>query len=280
MADAIRLVSVERGLDPRDFTLVAFGGAGPLHAVRLAEALSIGNVLVPPAPGNLSAMGLLCADVRHDLARTLAAPPRRRTSCRASRAMYDELLAEADAALAADGVAAPTRDVHARRRPALPGPELRAHDAGAPSDELARGFGELVARFNDQHRRIYGYQLAGREVQLVNARVTATGATTHAHWPVQRAGAPRQRRSAGAACWSSRACASTRRSIASTTCAPEQAHRGPGDRRVLAAARSSCRTGWNARIDARRNAHLARAAVGAAAELPPHAQGAREGRRL
>ena len=57
MANAIRLVSVERGLDPRDFALVAFGGAGALHAVRLAEALSIKKILIPPAPGNLSAMG-------------------------------------------------------------------------------------------------------------------------------------------------------------------------------------------------------------------------------
>src|SRR3546814_1736265 len=62
MIDALRLVSVERGLDPRDFTLVAFGGAGPLHAIALAEALGIRRVLIPPAPGNLSATGLVLAD--------------------------------------------------------------------------------------------------------------------------------------------------------------------------------------------------------------------------
>src|SRR3546814_19675915 len=71
MIDALRLVSVERGLDPRDFTLVAFGGAGPLHAIALAEALGIRRVLIPPAPGNLSATGLVLADVRHDLVRTM-----------------------------------------------------------------------------------------------------------------------------------------------------------------------------------------------------------------
>src|SRR4030095_9767844 len=72
-------------------------------AVRRAEALSIGSVLVPPAPGNLSAMGLLCADVRHDLARTLL---HRLTSdfLPRVRAIYDELLSEADAALEGDGV--------------------------------------------------------------------------------------------------------------------------------------------------------------------------------
>src|SRR3546814_3899640 len=70
MIDALRLVSVERGLDPRDFTLVAFGGAGPLHAIALAEALGMRQVLIPHAPGNLSATGLVLADVRHDLVRS------------------------------------------------------------------------------------------------------------------------------------------------------------------------------------------------------------------
>src|SRR5690606_29481470 len=103
MANAIRLVSVERGLDPRDFTLVAFGGAGALHAARLAEALSIREILVPPAPGNLSAMGLLCTDTRHDHARTLFArlgPELARTL----RSTADELLEEAAASLEADGI--------------------------------------------------------------------------------------------------------------------------------------------------------------------------------
>jgi N-methylhydantoinase A len=257
MADAIRLVSVERGLDPRDFTLVAFGGAGPLHAVRLAEALSIGSVLVPPAPGNLSAMGLLCADVRHDLARTLLnrlAPdllPR-------VRAVYDEILAEADAALASDGVPS------AERRCALSA-DLRYQGQNyeltipVTSDDLAHGFGDLVARFNDQHRRIYGYQLAGREVQLVNARVTAIGGTRHAHWPVHA-------RHADAAPIGQRSLlvepgmrvdAPVHRF---DELAPAQAIAGA----AIVEYRGSTLflpTGWRARIDERGNAHLAREPV-------------------
>jgi N-methylhydantoinase A len=67
MADAIRLISVRRGYDPREFALVCFGGAGPLHGAELARELSIPTVLVPPNPGTTSALGCLLVDVRHDL---------------------------------------------------------------------------------------------------------------------------------------------------------------------------------------------------------------------
>ena len=71
MVGAIRVVSVERGHDPRDFTLVPFGGAGPLHGCALAELLGIATVLVPPAPGVLCAEGLLAADLKAEFSRTL-----------------------------------------------------------------------------------------------------------------------------------------------------------------------------------------------------------------
>jgi N-methylhydantoinase A len=71
MAGAIRLVSLQRGRDPRDFVLFAFGGAGPLHASALARELAIPKVLVPARPGITSALGCLVADVRHDFVRTI-----------------------------------------------------------------------------------------------------------------------------------------------------------------------------------------------------------------
>lgn len=181
MVNAIRLVTVDRGLDPRDFTLVAFGGAGALHAVRLAEALSIRKVLIPPAPGNMSAMGLLCADVRHDYARTIVLKVGPAIAPRLA-AMFDEMLIEAEAALAEDGV-----EPDARR--CTLSVDLRYqgqnYELTLPLSrlELTDGFDELVARFNAQHRQVYGYNLAGREVQTVNVRVTAIGATAHARWP-------------------------------------------------------------------------------------------------
>src|SRR6185437_6664702 len=74
MARAIRVISVQRGHDPRDYTLMAFGGAGPLHAARLARELDIGRVLVPRSPGILCAMGLLLTDLRADFALTRLLP--------------------------------------------------------------------------------------------------------------------------------------------------------------------------------------------------------------
>jgi len=258
MADAIRLVSVERGLDPRDFTLVAFGGAGPLHAVRLAEALSIGSVLVPPAPGNLSAMGLLCADVRHDLARTML---HRLTSdlLPRVRAVYDELLIDADEALGADGVEPTRRDCTLAADLRYQGQNYEL-TLPVTADDLAHGFSSLIARFNDQHRRIYGYQLAGREVQLVNARVSATGSTTHAHWPAS----PAATRDAVPAARRNMLVSPGVRVEAPVfrfdDLVPEQFIRGP----AIVEYRGSTLflpTGWNARIDVRRNAHLARETV-------------------
>ncbi len=238
MADAIRLVSVERGLDPRDFTLVAFGGAGALHAVRLAEALSIRDVLVPPAPGNLSAMGLLCADVRHDHARTVVARLVPELAAEVS-ATFDELLAEADTALAADGV-----EPNARR--CALSADLRYqgqnYELTLPvlQQELAAGFGPLVERFNAHHRKIYGYHLAGREVQLVNLRVTAFGATVHASWPEAAKTAKAPVPPAAGRSSSNRGCAPTYPCSASTSCAAVT--RSPVRRSSSTrAARSSCR---------------------------------------
>ena len=71
MEQALRVVSVERGRDPRDYTLVAFGGAGGLHACNLAESLSMRRVMIPKFPGALSALGILCADVVKDFSRTV-----------------------------------------------------------------------------------------------------------------------------------------------------------------------------------------------------------------
>lgn len=181
MANAVRLVSVERGLDPRDFTLVAFGGAGALHAVQLAEALSIDRILIPPAPGNLSAMGLLCADVRHDLIRTRvcdlgASDPQD------IRARYGSLLEEAQQTL--DGDRVPVQLRHC-----LMSADIRYHgqnyELNLPVTErdFVDGFAPLMERFHRQHRQVYGYHLDGRAVQLVNTRVTAVGSNIPAAWP-------------------------------------------------------------------------------------------------
>jgi N-methylhydantoinase A len=102
MTGAIKEVSVMRGFDPRDFTLFAYGGAGPLHAALVAEELGIRKVIVPPMPGNFSAFGLLVADVRYDIVRTRVTPLSG-ASCDELAAMLDEIRREAADRLAQDG---------------------------------------------------------------------------------------------------------------------------------------------------------------------------------
>ena len=103
MAGAIRLVSLQRGHDPRDFALFAFGGAGPLHAVALARELAIPKVLVPARPGITSALGCLVADVRHDFVKTVNQPLLRLDLPEARRILAAQV-AEGRRLLATEGV--------------------------------------------------------------------------------------------------------------------------------------------------------------------------------
>src|SRR5204863_8064616 len=103
MVGAVRLVSIERGHDPRDFTLVAFGGAGPLHGCSLAALLGITRVLVPPAPGVLCADGLLAADLKAEFSRTL--PKAGAVDLAVAQRIFAELTQQADDWLTAEKVA-------------------------------------------------------------------------------------------------------------------------------------------------------------------------------
>ena len=103
MADAIRTITVRQGIDPRDFLLVAFGGAGPMHAVWLARELEISQVIVPRSPGAFSAWGMLQTDVRHDLTRTFY-QPLERVSVRRLLEIYAELEAEGEELLQREGL--------------------------------------------------------------------------------------------------------------------------------------------------------------------------------
>lgn len=181
MTNAIKLISVERGLDCRDFTLFAFGGAGALHATRLAEELSIKRVVVPPAPGNLSAMGLLCADVRHDMARTLVIDLCT-DSIHTMRDAVEELKNQAAIALQAEGIA-PTDSL------LFTSIDLRYkgqnYDLNLPlnDSDFTDAFLGLHARFNQQHEKVYGYLLKERGIEAVNLRITAMGTVQKALWP-------------------------------------------------------------------------------------------------
>jgi N-methylhydantoinase A len=166
MVGAIRVVSVERGHDPRFFPLVAFGGAGPLHGCALAEQLGISTVLVPPAPGVLCAEGLLAADLRAEFQRTLpqAGPP----DTEAANAILTALRGEAVAWLDEERVAPPDRkleDVTLMRYEGQGG-ELSVAWPGTA--------GAARTAFTEAHLALYGFTLDA-PIELVTLRVEATG---------------------------------------------------------------------------------------------------------
>jgi N-methylhydantoinase A/oxoprolinase/acetone carboxylase beta subunit len=169
MAQTIRSITVERGRDPREFALVAFGGAGPLHAAELAASLGIGEVVIPPHPGITSAAGLLTSDLRYDLMRTLFMTEGA-IDGELIDARFAELADELTARLERDG-ADPAEIVVERAldcRYAGQGYELRVPVG-------AGGFGpEVLDAFHEAHRAEYGHAF-GDPIEIVNLRVTASG---------------------------------------------------------------------------------------------------------
>lgn len=161
MEKAIRLISVERGHDPRDFTLVSFGGAGGLHAVALARALRIPRVLVPSFPGALSALGILISDVVKDFSRTVMLPP--------GAPELDKHLRALEAAGHAEFRAEGLRGVCTRSL------DLRYRGQGFELNVTAGK--NAVAAFHDAHRQRYGYADPARPVEVVNVRARLVAAS-------------------------------------------------------------------------------------------------------
>ncbi len=180
MVGAIRVVSVERGHDPRDFALVPFGGAGPLHGCALAEILGITTVLVPPAPGVLCAEGLLAADLKAEWSRTL--PTAGAVGDDEARRTLEALRADAEAWLTAEDVPSADRSIQevALLRYAGQGSELAVPFGG--------GVAAAVAGFITAHQGQYGFVLDAA-VELVTLRVEATGALPEAVMPSLSPGA-------------------------------------------------------------------------------------------
>jgi N-methylhydantoinase A len=174
MAEALRIVSVERGHDPREFALIAFGGAGPVRAAALAGELQIPEVIVPPASGAFSALGLAAADLKRDYSRTLYADLRALDPALAAVALTDM------EAIASEWLA--TVAIPSERRELLCAADLRyrrqAYELTVP---LADGpvtrasLDALAMAFHDKHRQTYGHANPEEAVQLVNLRLTAIG---------------------------------------------------------------------------------------------------------
>jgi N-methylhydantoinase A len=177
MMGAVRVISVEQGEDPRDFTLVAFGGAGPLHAADVARNMGMGKVLVPPRPGLLSAIGLLHADVRGDfsLTRLLRAEV---AHLKAFNAGFADLKKRGAAWLRAEG-----RNEGGRKAKYDWSVDLRYFGQNfelimplAQERLTAPGLARLVRAFHKRHKAFYGYDMPAQPVEVVNLRLTVTAA--------------------------------------------------------------------------------------------------------
>lgn len=161
MEKALRQISVEQGHDPRDFALVSFGGAGPLHACALARALQIPKVLVPRMPGALSAYGILVSDIVRDYSRTVMLRPN------------DSSIAQHFAKLEEQGI----REMQAEGLDAIAVRSLDLRYAGQGYELTVNWGSDFVDQFHRLHEQRYGYSDAHRPVEVVNARVRMSAAT-------------------------------------------------------------------------------------------------------
>jgi N-methylhydantoinase A len=174
MAQALRIVSIERGHDPREFSLIAFGGAGPVHAVALAEELQIPEVIVPPTPGAFSALGLVASDLKRDWSRTLYADLGSIEPARVREVIAG--MEEAGRAMLRAARVPPERQVLVRQADVRY--RRQAYELTVPitDGEISRAtLNDLAAAFHARHEQTYGHANLSEQVQLVNLRLTALG---------------------------------------------------------------------------------------------------------
>ena len=190
MADALRVVSVARGHDPRRFALVGLGGAGPMHACAIADELGIPRVLVPRHPGVTAALGLLLSDVRHDLRLSWIRPTAELDPAElddALSAIEDDARGRLAAAGHLDGSADVAFELDMRYR----GQAYNLTVPIAPRPVSAATVADAEAAFAEAHRQAYDYTPSVRETEIVTVRARATGAVPRRAWSAPGAsGAP------------------------------------------------------------------------------------------
>ncbi|SEG16564.1 N-methylhydantoinase A [Bryocella elongata] len=167
MERAIRAVSVERGRDPRGFALVAFGGAGGMHACEIAASMEMETVIVPRYAGVLSAMGMMLADVRKDYSRTVLRPAEE-LEANVLEQHFAPMVAQALADLAQEGFAADGVEIERVLDVRYRG---QAYEISVPLTE------NFISAFHEQHHVLYGYANRTRPTEVVNLRVNAAGIT-------------------------------------------------------------------------------------------------------
>ncbi|MBW7836948.1 MAG: hydantoinase/oxoprolinase family protein [Sphingomonadales bacterium] len=174
MANAIRSRTVQKGIDPRHYTLIAFGGAGPLHGCEVAALMDIPEVIIPPYPGITSAIGLLTTDLKYDAVRTLF-----QTSENVDMTRLDADFADMEAAVrrqfAADGVADGQITIQrlADMRYVGQGYELRVHLSASPAGQ--QDVTKAFADFHHLHEAEYGHMFPASPIEIVNLRLSGVG---------------------------------------------------------------------------------------------------------
>jgi N-methylhydantoinase A len=175
MADAMRTITVKQGIDPREYSLVAFGGAGPMHAVALAEELEIKEVIVPWAPGTLSAWGMLQTNVRHDLTQTFY-QTMDVTKLEELDAVFTKLEEQGREILQSEEISAEQMGFARTADMRYVGQEYSVNVPVANEGAIAaRGLDAIATRFHDAYKTRYGHSTPGAPIEFVNLRVAAFG---------------------------------------------------------------------------------------------------------
>ena len=175
MAEVLKIVSVQRGHDPRSFALAAFGGAGPLHAAALASELGIAEIICPPIPGAFSALGLIGTDLKRDYVQSV--DPAAGAEPKALEAAFAALETRGAAMLERAGVAPERRRFERAVDARYP---RQSHELAVPVPARpvnAAALGAIAQAFHDRHLHTYGHDNRSEPVQIVSVRVTAIGAT-------------------------------------------------------------------------------------------------------
>ncbi len=174
MSLAVRGVSVERGYDPRDFAMVGFGGAGPLHSAQIARELHVPILVIPRVPGHFSALGMLMSDLRHDYVRTYYKALADSDFGDIS-AIFDEMIGEARDLLTNEGTAADAMGFQRFLDMRYVGQEFPIQTPVSEDAITSGNVAQIRAAFDEIHDRRYGHQAPNEQVEIVNIRLTATG---------------------------------------------------------------------------------------------------------
>ena len=174
MANAIREITVSRGIDPREYSLVAYGGAGPLHAVAIAAELELGSVIVPANPGVLSAWGMLQADSRHDLVMNFYSKLRSIDKVKFEEGVK-KLEAEAKQILTQEGITSKEMVIQPAADLRYVGQEYTVTVEWDPALAIDGVLSSLTELFESQHLVRYGHNNPGEDIELVNIRLSGIG---------------------------------------------------------------------------------------------------------